>query len=237
MTDQSGILTQYKAVIFDLDNTLLNFNSGERQAILGALSACSISIMGIGESRFLETFETFNSKYWHQSSRLPPGELIARSYQDTFSELGMRAVSCEELSRHYWHIFNHTGDLEENAYQVLSLLSGKYRLAVLTNGLKSSQSPRMKAAGIEHFFEAVVVSEAVGYAKPAPQIFHYILRALNLAASDVLYIGDSLKHDYEGAKQVGIDFCYYNRNRESLPEEVQPAFIAEDLMEIVAIVS
>ncbi len=50
----------YKAIIFDLDNTLLNFEICERQAILGALEACTISLdlNGISENVFLQVFET-----------------------------------------------------------------------------------------------------------------------------------------------------------------------------------
>ena len=225
----------YRAIIFDLDNTLLNFELCERQAILGALKACSISLNGISEARFLETFETFNSKYWRQRHQLTPSELIKKSYQDTFCDLQITTNAFDNLTQNYWHIFNHTGELEQNVRQILTILSGKYRLAVVTNGLASAQNSRMKAAGIEHFFEAIVVSEIVGYAKPAPEIFHHVLAKLDLTAADVLYVGDSLKYDYEGTKQTGIDFCYYNRKKENLPEGKRPKFIVEELLDILKI--
>ncbi|MEH2118251.1 MAG: hypothetical protein V7K46_08655 [Nostoc sp.] len=67
----------YKAIIFDLDNTLLNFEICERQAILGVLEACTISLdlNGISENVFLQAFETYNSKYWRQREIFSPSEL------------------------------------------------------------------------------------------------------------------------------------------------------------------
>lgn len=58
------------------------------------------------------------------------------------------------------------------------------------------------------FFEAVVVSEAIGFAKPSPEIFHHALSRFNVTSAEVLYVGDSLKHDYAGATQVKMYFCY-----------------------------
>ncbi len=226
----------YKAIIFDLDNTILNFELCERQAILGALNLCSISLNGINEAHFLETFETFNSKYWQQRHQLTPQTLIEKSYQDTFSQLQIVTDTFECLSQSYWHIFNNSGALEQNAHPLLTRLSDKYRLAVVTNGLASAQYSRLKAAGLDDFFETVVVSETVGYAKPAPEIFYHALEKLKVGATEVLYIGDSLKYDYAGAKRVGIDFCYYNRKRETIPEDVQPKFVVEVLLDVLKVI-
>lgn len=82
------------------------------------------------------------------------------------------------------------------------------------------------------FFEEVVVYEAIGFAKPSPEIFHHALSRLNLTLTEVLYVGDSLNHDYAGATQVNIDFCYYNRKNQVLPQGVQPKFIVNQLLNL-----
>ncbi|MBE8968528.1 HAD family hydrolase [Nostocales cyanobacterium LEGE 12452] len=216
----------YEAIIFDLDNTLLNFEICERQAILGALETCTISLdlHGISENVFLQTFETYNSQYWRQRETFSLSELIEMSYRSTFAQLDIQTDEISNLSQSFWHIFNHSGVMEPNVNEILTVLAGNYRLAVITNGFVSAQLPRMQAAGIEHFFEEVVVSEAIGFAKPSPEIFHHALSRLNLTAAEVIYIGDSLKHDYAGATQVKMDFCYYNRKNQNLPQEAKPKF-------------
>lgn len=229
----------YEAIIFDLDNTLLNFELCERQAILGAMEACRISLdlNGVNETIFLQVYETYNSKYWSQRETFSPGELIEMSYQSTLAQLDIQTDQISNLSQNFWHIFNHSAVMEPNVNEVLTVLARSYRLAVITNGFVSAQLPRMQAAGIEHFFEEVVVSEAIGFAKPSPEIFHHALSRLDLTSAQVLYVGDSLTHDYAGAMQVNIDFCYYNRKNQVIPQEVQPKFMISELLKLLQFVN
>ncbi|BAT54519.1 HAD-superfamily hydrolase, subfamily IA, variant 1 [Nostoc sp. NIES-3756] len=228
----------YKAIIFDLDNTLLNFELCERQAILGALKACSISLdlYRISETIFLQVFETHNSQFWKQRDRFSPSKITEMSYQSTFNDLNININKTSYLSRSFWDIFNHSAVTEPGVYELLTVLEGSYRLAVITNGFVSAQVPRMQSVGIAHFFEEIVVSEAIGFAKPSPEIFHHTLSKLDLTAVQVLYVGDSLSYDYTGATQVNIDFCYYNRKNQALPQEVQPRFVINQLLKLLELV-
>ncbi|MBD6619552.1 HAD family hydrolase [Komarekiella sp. 'clone 1'] len=228
----------YQAIIFDLDNTLLNFEICERQAILGALEACTISVdlNEISESVVLQVFESYNYQYWKQRDVFSLSEITEMSYQNTLAELNIRADKISHLGQNFWQIFNHSAVTEPDVYEVLTVLSLNYRLAVITNGFIAAQVPRMQAAGIDHFFEAVVVSEAIGFAKPSPEIFHYALSKLDLTPAQVLYVGDSINHDYAGTKQVNIDFCYYNRKNHALAKKVQPKFIITQLFDLLELV-
>ncbi|MEH2291186.1 HAD family hydrolase [Nostoc sp.] len=228
----------YEAIIFDLDNTLLNFELCERQAILGTLETCAISLdlHGITETNFLQVYETYSSQYWRQRNVFTPNELIKMSYESTLAELNIKTEKISHLGQIFWQIFNHSSFMEPNVYEVLTVLARSYRLAVISNGLVSAQLPRMQAAGIDHFFEEVVVSEAIGFAKPSPEIFNHALSKLDLTPAQVLYVGDSLNHDYAGATQVNMDFCYYNRKNQNLSQEVQPKFIINKLLKLLELV-
>ncbi|MBE9208757.1 HAD family hydrolase [Nostoc sp. LEGE 06077] len=228
----------YQAIIFDLDNTVLNFELCERQAIIGALKACSVSLdlYGISEPSFLQVFETYNSQYWRKRDILSPIEITEMSYKNTLAHLNIQTDKISHLSQSFWQIFNHSAVTESGVYELLTVLERNYRLAVITNGFVSAQLPRMQAAGIDHFFEEVVVSEAIGFAKPSPEIFNYALSKLDLIPAQVLYVGDSLSHDYAGTKQVNIDFCYYNRKNQALPKEVKPKFIVNQLLNLLELV-
>ncbi|MEH1945516.1 MAG: HAD-IA family hydrolase [Nostoc sp.] len=213
----------------------MNFELCERQAILGAFEDCGISLYfkGVSEKIFLQVFETYNSQYWRQRETFSPNELIEMSYQSTLAQLGIQTDKISNLSQSFWQIFNHSAVMEPDVNEVLTVLARSYRLAVITNGFVSAQLPRMQAAGIEHFFEAVVVSEAIGFAKPSPEIFHHALSRLNLTPAEAIYVGDSLKHDYAGATQVKMDFCYYNRKNQNLPQEAKPKFMISELLNLL----
>jgi HAD superfamily hydrolase (TIGR01549 family) len=192
-----------------------------------------LDLNGVSETNFLQVFETYNSQYWKQRETFSPSELIEMSYRSTLAKLDIQTDQISNIGESYWHIFNHFAVIEPDVNEVLTVLVRNYRLAVITNGFVSAQLPRMQAAGIEHFFEAVVVSEAIGFAKPSPEIFHHALSRLNLTSAQVLYVGDSLKHDYAGATQVKMDFCYYNRKNQNLPQEAKPKFIISELLNLV----
>ena len=94
----------------------------------------------------------------------------------------------------------------------------------MTNCYLETQRPRIAAAGLTDYFQAIVVSEEVGYRKPAPEIFHIALQQLGVTASETLCIGDSLEHDLQGEVNAQMDFCWYNRQRRANPYPVLPRF-------------
>ncbi|WP_272914360.1 HAD hydrolase-like protein [Paenibacillus sp. EZ-K15] len=58
------------------------------------------------------------------------------------------------------------------------------------------------------------------------------MQELEVGPDEVLYIGDSLTDDYEGATRSGIDFCYYNRRGAVLSDHHRPDYTIRDLLEI-----
>ncbi|MEH1818925.1 MAG: HAD hydrolase-like protein [Nostoc sp.] len=122
----------YKAIIFDLDNTLLNFELCERQAILKALEDCAVSLdlNRVSETNFLQVFETYNCHYWKQRETFSPSELIEMSYRSTLAQLDIQTDQISNLGESFWHIFNHFAVMEPDVNEVLTVLARNYRLAV-----------------------------------------------------------------------------------------------------------
>ena len=78
---------------------------------------------------------------------------------------------------------------------------GKYRLAVRSDfpvGVK------LKALGVEDFFEYIASAEDYGHLKPSPVPFRAMLSKLGLAPEEVLYVGDSESKDIAGAHNAGL---------------------------------
>ena len=78
-----------------------------------------------------------------------------------------------------------------------------YRLAVLSN-TESNLRDRIAAAGIEPFFETLVISAEVGSEKPDRKIFDEALRRMSVAPDHALHVGDFYSIDVVGARGVGI---------------------------------
>jgi len=106
---------------------------------------------------------------------------------------------------------------------LLRELADRYRLAVVSNfDYSPTAMGILEAAGVARLFETVVVSDAVGWRKPAPAIFHTALGRLGLPAGQALFVGDRADIDVLGAQRVGMSVAWLNREGAPLPPGVAP---------------
>ena len=114
---------------------------------------------------------------------------------------------------------------------------GKVRLALITNGLKEVQRSRLAGSTIGDCFEAVVISDEVGAAKPDRAIFEIAFSRMNHPRNEqVLIVGDSLTSDIRGGADYGIDTCWFNPMRKPRDLDVESQYEISDLSELLDIV-
>lgn len=89
---------------------------------------------------------------------------------------------------------------------------------IVTNGPSSGQHMTIRSRGLEGLTGCVIVSEEVGYRKPAPEVFRLALDCLGVPPSrDVLFVGDDVAADMVGAKGVGLSTAWVS-NGQSWPD-------------------
>ena len=112
--------------------------------------------------------------------------------------------------------------------------SGRFRLGVLSNSDNEALNPLLQSLGLN--FDAVFSSESARMYKPDPRIFTRALDVLDVEASGSLYVGDSQSDDVQGAKLVGMQTAWVNRNRTQLdPSLPAPDYIVTNLLEVLDI--
>ncbi|MGL5832320.1 MAG: HAD family hydrolase [Waterburya sp.] len=109
----------------------------------------------------------------------------------------------------------------------------------ITNGYSDSQRSRIDVSGLASYFQSIIISEEVGYAKPAQQIFELALDNLQVESKDTLFVGDSITHDYLGAIKTGLDFCHYQQHEQqsSLNINQKPQYTISQISELREILS
>jgi putative hydrolase of the HAD superfamily len=117
---------------------------------------------------------------------------------------------------------------------LLARLAQHYRLAVVSN---FDYSPTalgiLESAGVTTLFGAIVVSDAFGWRKPAPAIFREALRRLDVGPGEGLFVGDRADIDVAGAHGVGMDAAWINPDHAPLPPGLKPPeFEIGDLAEL-----
>jgi putative hydrolase of the HAD superfamily len=227
----------YKAILFDLDGTLIDFHACEIRALKDAYRGAGYDVdREASWARIWEAYAPISASYW--SRRAGRGwsrdEVIERIMRDTLVALEEDERAASAIARAYWEGFSRAAYLNPGAREVLERLAPHFRLGLVTNGESSAQRGRLQATGLRQYLGCVVISDEAGYAKPAREIFDLALSELGVSAREALYVGDSVEHDYYGALNAGIDFCYYQPDQQS-HAALRPRFRVSDLRDVLPI--
>lgn len=103
--------------------------------------------------------------------------------------------------------------------ELLADLSGRYRLAAITNG-----NADLTQIGLAHYFEFSLCAEDYAAPKPAPDLFLAAIQHSRLHPSQILHVGDHPEHDIRGAKKIGFKTCWLNDGRRPMPMDINPDF-------------
>jgi putative hydrolase of the HAD superfamily len=100
--------------------------------------------------------------------------------------------------------------------ETLSVLRDRgLKLAVVTDAHNGNALKRLRKAGLEEFFDAIITMDMSGKAKPSPEPFLLCMSKLGVNASETMLIGDSIRRDIEPAKALGmyaVHAVYGDRN-------------------------
>lgn len=197
-----------KAVIFDLDNTILDRSETFR--------------------RFARSFvETYFS---HRKPLDPLIERIIELDQDGYKDKSQlfdelleelpwaNKPDNKELMDYYQLHYVRNATLMEEAKEVVQAIREKYKTGLITNGRTMIQYGKIDRLGLRNDFDVIVVSEEIGIKKPDPRIFEAALKKLEVRPDECIYIGDHPKNDIEGAGKVGMRTIWIKVNQPWNPD-------------------
>ncbi|MCT4544133.1 MAG: YjjG family noncanonical pyrimidine nucleotidase [Vallitalea sp.] len=203
----------YKYVIFDADNTLLDFTLAEKYSLTEALKQFSYK----GDlDKILYSYREINRKIWLEleKGKISNEELKEERFKRLFKKFNLD-YNIHKFSEVYLENLSESGYLINGAKEICKYLKEKkYKVVVLTNGIKKIQESRIEKSSIKQFIDLMIVSQEVGVNKPDPYIFEYTLKKFgSIDKNDAIMIGDSLTADIKGGINYGIDTCWFNLNK------------------------
>ena len=196
-----------KAILLDVDNTLLDFNKCACAAMLDAARDFAVALP---EDAF-SVFRRINDGLWRQieEQTLTTEELYRIRWTLIFRELGID-FDGPTFEARFYHYLTTAAEKVDGADELMEHLRGRYILCIASNAPYQQQVQRMEKAGYLPHLRHLFVSEKISAAKPSPRFFEACLAALApLQPEEVLMIGDSLTADIAGAKACGIQTCWY----------------------------
>ena len=221
---------KYDLVLFDLDDTLLDFQKSEQATFFQVMS--SITTLPLDD--VLTTYRAVGAKLWKklELGKVTIDQLRILRFTDTFKKCGLDG-NAEKTADNYLSSLAGNTFLLDGALQTIKDISQLAKIGIVTNGFTIIQRERVQQAGITLFIEFILTSEELGHAKPDPQIF---TRALELAShtekSTVIMVGDNLSSDILGANRFGIDSCWLNSLSKARDLEATPTFEISSIEEL-----
>ncbi|HSN94855.1 MAG TPA: YjjG family noncanonical pyrimidine nucleotidase [Anaerolineaceae bacterium] len=221
----------YKLILWDLDNTLFDFDKAEEAALQYAMRKHGLAY---DPTTTLEAFRIVNLRRWEglEQKLYTKDEVLIGRFEEFF---GAENVDSSAFNADYlWHLGENKAVYPEAESVVQALHSRGYIQSIVTNGAKEVQDACFHHSPIAPFMKTVVISEEVGVAKPDPRIFEIACENSGwMDKASTLMVGDSLSSDIAGGKRYGVDTCYFNQSGKA--HKAKPTYEICTLPEILTI--
>ncbi|MFN3648539.1 MAG: HAD family hydrolase [Armatimonadota bacterium] len=228
-----------RALLFDLDDTLLETHHGH----MTAMRVCCEQAAAAHPHWTPEQFRrSFTRAYHALESELEAGRFAYESqlhyrsvtWAQTLKECGLTIELAKELGELYLAERRKHYRLYEEAVEILERLGREYTLVLVTNGPSDFQREKIAALELERWVPHLVVSGEVGSWKPDAGIFRHALGLAGARPGEAVMVGDNLERDIAGAQAAGIHAVWMRRYPHLLPiPGITPDHEVEDLHGLV----
>ncbi len=199
-----------KAILIDIDNTILDFNKSAKASIDACASEFNISF----PVNYFDVFIKINDFLWGEleNGSITKQELYKKRWKMIFEELDITADAnaFEEMFRQQ---MRNTAIPVDGAQELLSYLYEKYDLYTASNASLLQQQTRLNSTGFNKYINGMFTSEELGFQKPSKEFFALCCKELYpIKKSELIVIGDSVNADIIGAKNFGLKTIWFNYN-------------------------
>lgn len=198
-----------KAVLFDIDDTILDFGKCAEWAVKTAMEERNTEY----RHEYYGVFKRINDDLWKklEKGEITREELFDRRFKEVFSELGIE-LDGREFEVRFLDLLHESTEEVPGARELLKYLHSKnYRIYAVSNAMQIQQETRLKKSGLSRYFDGVFTSELLGASKPSRAFFGaFFERVPDISKDEVILIGDSLSADISGGKRYGLTTCWFN---------------------------
>lgn len=209
-----------KGLLFDLNGTVIDILTNEGEDQLYRVTSNFLDYYGVKAEPFQlkKDFFDLNRKQRHESKEEFPEfdvskifQEIIKKYQtvaleDITSLADTAAIVFRAASRYKLECYNGVSDC-------LHELKKRYIMAAVSDGQTLWAKAELRSTGLDEFFPTVLVSGDFGYRKPDRRLFEEALKAMNLQASEVVFVGNDMYRDVYGAHAAGMKTVFFKSNQ------------------------
>jgi putative hydrolase of the HAD superfamily len=223
---------KYKLIIFDLDNTLIDYSRTEFEALKKVYKIYFKDVIDL--DTFLREFDHINNRLWksYRNNEIDLNDLRDERFCKIIDNLKADISSSPVTKKYEFYLGSILYPLADSMI-TLEYLKDKYILSLLTNGIASIQKKKVEKLKLKKMFNYIIISEEIGLKKPSAEFFRYALDLAGVSSKEALMVGDSLESDFIGSKNAQIDFCWFNPKNKIVPTKYpRPQLILKSIGEL-----
>ncbi len=226
----------YKNLLWDIDDTLIDFKSSERVA----LKMCFKQFGVVLTDEDVQTYSEINHNYWELlvQGKIEKSTMLVRRFEDFTRQLSLDKIDCKEMNNLYQVALGENAVMTDGAYAICEHLKKSKKQYAVTNGTVVAQNKKLRKTGLGELFDGVFISDEIGYEKPDLRFFQHVFNNIsNINLEEVIIIGDSLSSDMTGANNARIDCCWFNpRGNVNENKSIHINYEIKELKELLEIV-
>jgi putative hydrolase of the HAD superfamily len=236
-----------KAILFDLDDTLVQAYGGAEAAWLAVTHELADDLVPLTPSEVAEAVCAFARNFWadperHRLWRMRLSdarrEIVTRSLA-ALASTGRRVPAvgvAERLADRFSAYRDEQMRLFPDAHNVIDALRAHgTRLALVTNGASEAQRTKIDRFGLASRFDHIQIEGEHAFGKPDERAYQHALRQLGADARDAWMVGDNLEWEVAAPQRLGIFGIWFDAAGNGLPRDthIRPDRIVVSLSELL----
>lgn len=218
-----------KAIIFDLDNTLIDFMTMKREAIKSAVKAMIKTGLKLDEKESYRKLMITYLKLGIESD-IAFQEFLKNELGKIDEKMLAAAINA------YLKTKSRFLKLYPNVKPTLRDLKRKgFQLVIVTDAPKVKAYQRLLAMDIEKYFDFVIGFEDTGKRKKTELPLRMAIEKLKLNPEEVIMVGDSIKRDVLPAKKLNVQTVLAKYGAQEKLDKIKPDFEINDIKELLSI--
>lgn len=187
-----------KAVVFDIDNTLMDFMRMKRAAVAAAVDAMVEAGLAMPKEKL---YESIFESYWKEGiedQNIFDKVLVKEFGKIDYRMLAAGIIGYKRAKEGHMTLYPHV------RLTLTELLKSGVKMGLVSDAPRLPVWLRIVSLGLHHYFEHVVTFEDTGERKPSPKPFRTILGLLKAKPEESIMVGDWGERDMEGAGKIGM---------------------------------
>lgn len=211
---------KYEIVLFDIDDTLLDFPACGKAALRHSFAWHGLEF----QDEYFTAYLKISNRLWHEMElgNLSQQEVLDTRFIELFQELETPDVDVIQFEQDYRQLLSEQHETTPGALEIIQYLHDKgCRIYLVSNSEAETQFQRIRRSGIAPYVQNLFTADMAGFQKPASQFFRFCFERIpEFDPERTMIVGDSLTADMAGGNNAGIATCWYHPHTMKNPLQI-----------------